>query len=384
LRFAIKLADEECVSKGITSFQDAGSALETIDIFHDMAVKGELRTRLYVMISEPNARLARRLPEYRMIGVGDNHLTVRSIKCSIDGALGSRGAWLLEPYSDDPSSRGLATLDVDYLKETARLAAQHDFQLCIHAIGDRANREVLDLYEGAFGTREHLARRRWRIEHAQHLHPDDIPRFGELGVIASMQGIHCTSDAPWVVPRLGEERSREGAYVWRSLIDSGALVSNGTDAPVEDVDPIASYYASVTRRPAQGEAFNPEQAMSRIEALKSYTINAATAAFEENLKGTLTPRKLADLVVLSQDITSVPAGEILATEILFTIIGGEIAYQRGGDAGGMPRDRHTAGLEAGRGCGGMDMPPLLRRSGPGGEPTLSWVEMSDMQGALEK
>ena len=169
---------------------------------------------------------------------------------------------------------------------------------------------------------------RWRVEHAQHLHPDDIPRFGRLGVVASMQGIHCTSDAVHVIARLGERRAREGAYVWQSLMKTGALVTNGTDAPVEDVNPIACFHATVSRRLKDGRVFFPEQRMSRMQALKSYTIHCARAAFEDHIKGTLTPGKLADIVVLSKDIMSCPEEEILEAEVVYTIVGSEVLYER--------------------------------------------------------
>ena len=198
----------------------------------------------------------------------------------------------------------------------------------MHAIGDRANRETLDIFEQAFKGRADAGDLRWRIEHAQHLHPADIPRFGRLGVIASMQGVHCTSDAPYVVARLGETRAAEGAYVWQKLMRSGAVVTNGTDAPVEDVNPIASYYATVTRRVADGSVFFPEQRMSRIEALKSYTANGAFAAFQENSRGTLRPGKYADLVVLSKDILKIPEEEILSAEVSYTIVGGKVRYRK--------------------------------------------------------
>ncbi len=204
----------------------------------------------------------------------------------------------------------------------------NDFQLCVHAIGDRGNRETLDLYERIFAEQPEPSEPRWRIEHAQHLHPDDIPRFARLGVIASMQGIHCTSDAPWVPVRLGERRAEQGAYVWRSLIDAGATVSNGTDAPVEDVDPIPNFHALVTRRPPGEEPFYPEQRMTRMEALRAYTLNAAYAAFEEGIKGSLTLGKLADVTVLSRDILTVPDEEILEAEVAYTIVGGEVLYTR--------------------------------------------------------
>ncbi|MCH7870123.1 MAG: amidohydrolase family protein, partial [Planctomycetes bacterium] len=226
-----------------------------------------------------------------------------------------------------PSSSGLNTVSVESVSETARLAAKHGYQLCVHAIGDRANREVLDIFEKTFRANPSMKDPRWRIEHAQHLHPDDIPRFAGLGVIASMQGVHCTSDGSWVSARLGEKRAEEGAYVWRKLMESGALVTNGTDAPVEDVSPIASYYATVSRKLKDGSVFFGDQRLSRMDALKTYTINCAKAAFEEDIKGTLTVGKLADIVVLSNDILTCAEEEIRRTKVLFTIVGGEVKYR---------------------------------------------------------
>ena len=323
-----ELAAQECLSKGITSFQDAGSGFETIDLFKKLVDEGKLPLRLWVMIRASNEDLAKNLADYRTIGYGDNRLTVRAIKLSIDGALGSRGAWLLEPYSDAPHLSGLNLIPIESAEKTAELAIEHDYQLCIHAIGDRANREVLDVFEASFKANPDKKDLRWRVEHAQHLHPDDIARFGTLGVVASMQGVHCTSDASWVPDRLGDKRSEEGAYVWQKLMRSGALVTNGTDAPVEDVSPIASYYSTVSRKLKDGSVFYPDQRMSRIEALRSYTINVAKAGFEEQLKGSLERGKLADIVVLSKDILTVPEGEIPSTEVLYTIVGGKIEYQK--------------------------------------------------------
>jgi predicted amidohydrolase YtcJ len=324
-----ELAAEEALSKGVTTFHDAGVGFETIDVYKQMVDDGALGVRLWVMIRQPNDRLAENLDDYRMVGYGDNRLTVRAIKVTADGALGAHGAWLLEPYSDLPTSTGLNTSPMEALSETARLAVEHDFQLCVHAIGDRANREVLDVFDAAFQANPDRSGLRWRIEHAQHLHPDDIPRFGELGVVAAMQGIHCTSDGPWVIPRLGEQRAQEGAYVWRTLWDTGAVISNGTDAPVEDVDTIASYYATVSRVMPNGEGFYPEQRLSRMEALETYTIKAAIAGFEEDIKGSLTPGKLADITVLSQDVLTIPEEEIPATEVVYTIVGGKVMYEKG-------------------------------------------------------
>jgi predicted amidohydrolase YtcJ len=324
----IDLAAAECIAKGITSFQDAGSPADVIERLQRRAAAGTLPLRLWVMLRESNALIAKDAPRLRMIGFGDDHLTVRAIKRQIDGALGTRGAWLLQPYSDLPSTSGLPTEPPADIAETAKLALANNYQLCVHAIGDRANREVLDIYERAFKSQPEKRDLRWRIEHAQHLDPADIPRFAKLGVIAAMQSIHCTSDAPMVIPRLGAKRAEEGAYVWQSLMKSGAHVANGTDAPVEDVNPIANYYAAVTRKLKDGTAFYPAQKMSRMEALRSYTVENAYAAFEDNVKGRLKPGMLGDITVLSKDILTIPDDEILKTEIDYTIIGGKVAYSR--------------------------------------------------------
>ncbi|HEX5227867.1 MAG TPA: amidohydrolase, partial [Bryobacteraceae bacterium] len=252
LRDQIRLAEQDALSKGITTFEDAGSPFATVDEFRRMAKNDQLRMRLWVMLRAPQDELFAKARQYFAIGLGDNHLTVRAIKEYMDGALGSRGAWLLKPYSDlpedAPNRTGINIEPVAYIRKSAEFAIANGFQLCTHAIGDRANRETLNLYEAVF--REHPEKKnlRWRIEHAQHLDPADIPRFSALGVIAAMQGIHCTSDGPFVIARLGRERAEAGAYVWQKLMKSGAVVGNGTDTPVEDVDPIQCYYASVSRR----------------------------------------------------------------------------------------------------------------------------------------
>jgi len=324
----VREAIKECLRFGVTTFHDAGTSLSGVDLFKELAARGELPVRLWVMLNDSNDVLASNLDRHRMVNAFDNHLTVRGIKRMIDGALGTHGAWLLEPYDDLPASRGLNTSSLDSLKRTAELAMRHDYQLCVHAIGDRANREVLTVMEEAFRSHPEKTDRRWRIEHAQHLNPADIPRFKKLGVIASMQGNHATSDGPFVVQRLGEWRTRTGAYAWRSLLDSGATVINGTDAPVETLDPLDSFYASVTRRLPDGVEFFPEQRMTRTEALRSYTRDAAYAGFEEQLKGTIAVGKLADLVVLSHDILLVKDSELRQTRVDLTIIGGRVEFSR--------------------------------------------------------
>jgi hypothetical protein len=324
-RKAVELAARECLRKGITSFQDAGSSFETVDLLKKMFQEGLDSPRLWVMLREDTKALAEKAGKYRMIDAAGRRLTVRAFKRSIDGALGSRGAWLLEPYSDLPGSTGLNTTPPEDVAAQAQIALKHGFQLCVHAIGDRANRETLDIFEKNLAGRKDL---RWRIEHAQHLHPADIPRFARLGVIASMQGIHCTSDAPWALQRLGPQRCEDGAYVWQKLLKSGAVVSNGTDAPVEDVSPIASFSATVSRRLPDGSVFYGDQRLSREEALRSYTVSAAYAAFEEKDKGSLAVGKLADVTVLSRDIMAVPEDQIPGTEVVATIVGGKVLYQR--------------------------------------------------------
>ena len=324
----VALAGDDLLSKGITSFQDAGSTFKRLDIFRALAEEGALPVRLYVMVRDSNHYLIEKLADYRMVDGYGGFLTVRSVKRTVDGALGSHGAWMLEPYEDLPTS-GLSTMDLDYYSTTAELAFANGFQLATHAIGDRANREVLDIYEAIFEANGNPQDHRWRIEHVQHLHPDDVSRFAPLGVIASMQAIHATSDGPWVFKRLGAERAESGAYVWRDLLKDGVVIANGTDVPVEDADPIANFYASVTRIQNDGSAFFPGQSMTREEALRSQTLDAAYAAFEEDLKGSLTPGKYADVVVLSKNIMTVPEGEILSARVDYTILGGRVVYQRG-------------------------------------------------------
>ena len=329
-RKVLELADQEVTSKGITTFEDAGSPPAVIDQMKRLIDSHDLKVRLWVMIgARDTPNLASVLDPYRMLGYDDGHLTVRAIKAYMDGALGSRGAWLLEPYSDKPDSTGLQVTPLDEIRRIAQLAIDHNYQFCIHAIGDRANREVLNVYEDAFKKNNKNGKDlRWRIEHAQHLSAADIPRFGQLGVIASMQAIHCTSDAPYVIARLGAARAEEGAYVWQKLMKSGAVVTNGTDSPVEDVDPIPNYYAAVTRKTANGTVFYGDQKMSRMEALRAYTTLNAYAAFEEDVKGTLSIGKFADVTVFTKDITTVPDDQITTAKVVYTIVGGKVVYKR--------------------------------------------------------
>ena len=328
---ALELAVKACLENGITSFQDAGSGSSSIQAYRDGLSADALRVRLYVMLSSRDPELLKtwykKGPE---IGTGNDYLTIRSIKLNADGALGSRGAWLLDDYTDRPGHFGMATQSMEYVYKVSRDGLANGFQVNTHAIGDRTNREVLDQYEKVFNAKPGLAQdHRWRIEHAQHIDPLDIPRFGTMGVLPSIQGIHMSSDRPWAIDRLGKKRIVEGAYVWRDLIDSGAILINGTDVPVEPIDPIASFYASTTRQTLKGKpkgGYEPQQKMTRLEALKSYTINAAYGAFEEDIKGSISVGKYADFTVLSQNIITVPDNQILNTKVTHTIVNGVIEY----------------------------------------------------------
>jgi predicted amidohydrolase YtcJ len=327
-RQQIDLAVKASLEKGVTSFHDAGVPFTTVDIYKQAAADGLLGIRLWVMVRDSNENLAAKMAQYKAVGLNDNHLTIAAIKVTADGALGSRGALMLEPYSDSPGSVGLATNSLESIAVTAKIARDTGVQLCVHCIGDRANREVLNIYERAFQGVPNSKDLRWRIEHAQHISAADIPRFGQLGVIPAMQGNHATSDAPYVPARLGAKRAEEGAYVWQKLMKSGAIVANGTDVPVERIDPMANFYATITRKTKDGSVFYGDQKMSRAEALKSYTWNGAYAAKEEQLKGSITVGKLADITVLSKDIMTIAEDEILSTTVVYTIVGGKVAYSK--------------------------------------------------------
>ncbi|MBK8831884.1 MAG: amidohydrolase [Saprospiraceae bacterium] len=326
---AISLAQSHCLSYGITSFQDAGSTFEEIERYQSLAEQDSLNLRLWVMLRKPYDEIKDHMDGFPIIRAGKDLFTCRAIKAAMDGALGSYGAWLLEPYTDNPGFVGQNTTSIEEIDLMAQLAMDKGMQMCVHAIGDRGNREVINVYEKEIKAHPEKQDLRWRIEHAQHLNPADMPRFKQLGIIASMQGIHCTSDAPFVVKRLGEKRSSEGAYAWRSLLDLGVIIANGTDAPVERVDPIPNYYASVTRkRLDNGQVFYHEQAMTREEALYSYTLGNAFAGFEEDIKGSLEPGKWADLVLLSQNLLTCPEDSIPETSVLLTMMGGAIRYEK--------------------------------------------------------
>jgi predicted amidohydrolase YtcJ len=328
---ALKLAMQNEVSKGITGFVDMGVDFKTAGWLKQQAGKG-FPLRLYANIAgEPVASLDANLAKYRTLGYADDHFTLRGIgEVLSDGALGTHSAWFLKPYDDAPGISGKNVVAMDDIRQIARIAARDGFQLSVHAIGDRANREVLDVFQQTYAQDPAAHALRWRIEHAQHLDPADIPRFAQLGVIASMQSIHACSDAPYVIPRLGRQRAEQGAYVWHSLIESGAMVLDGSDTPVEDTNPIAGFYCAVTRDDGRGQRFFPAQAKTRMEALRSYTWNNAYAVFEDHQLGSLSPGKLADMVVISGNLLTIPADQILRTRVLYTLVGGKLVYQRKG------------------------------------------------------
>jgi predicted amidohydrolase YtcJ len=324
---AIALAEQECLRNGVTSFVDAGSSFEQVAWMKELAEQKRFMIRHWVMVRERYDQLSRNTRVFPILDAGDAHFTVRSIKVSLDGALGSYGAWLLQPYHDRREFYGQNTFDTTELRQIAAFAWQKNLQLCVHAIGDRANRETIDIFSEQI-TKEKTRDHRWRVEHAQHVHPSEIPRFRQWSIIASMQGIHCTSDAPFVVKRLGEERAGSGAYMWRAFMDAGVLVNNGTDVPVEDIDPFANFYASVTRKLKDGSSFYPAQRMTREEALYSYTLANAIAQFEEKQKGSIEVGKFADLVLLSNDLVTCKEEDIPSTQVLMTVVGGKILYEK--------------------------------------------------------
>jgi predicted amidohydrolase YtcJ len=326
LREALSDTARACAAVGLTGVHEMGVDHRQIAAYHALIAEGDPRRfplRLLAAINGPGETWREwrgRGPERRY---GDR-LTVGAIKLYADGALGSRGAALLEPYTDDPGNTGIELAPAADLERWTRDAVAAGFQVCIHAIGDRANHTVLDIYERVLADHPGYDLR-LRVEHAQVLAAEDIPRFARLGVIASMQPRHCTSDAPWAEARLGPARARR-AYAWRLLLESGAIIAGGSDFPVEPPDPLLGIAAAVTRTPVGGAPFYPAQRMTRREAVRAFTRDAAYAGFDEDRLGTLEPGKCADFVVLDRDIFTCPAEEIAATRVLMTVLGGEVVY----------------------------------------------------------
>jgi len=329
VRDATLAAIREVNRLGLTSVHDAGVAAAVVDVYEELARRGQYALRNYVMIRSDDSTLARYFRRGPQSGLYDGRLWIRAIKISADGALGSRGAALLDPYSDEPGHSGLILTPESRIRDVGVRALRAGFQLNVHAIGDRGNRVVLDAFEAALRevpTADH----RFRVEHAQILHQDDIPRFAQLDVIPSMQTTHQTSDMYWVPNRVGYSRSM-GAYAWRSLLNTGVVIANGTDFPVEPVNPMFTFHSAITRQDANGwptGGWFPDQRMTRDEALKSMTLWPAYAAFQERDLGSLSPGKYADFVVLDRDIMGVAAEQIRGTQVLATYIGGRAVFEK--------------------------------------------------------
>ena len=333
---AIRKAVEACVKVGLTEVHDMGVDLEGIEIYKDLIARKEFPFRVYVAVGGTGETWNEYLKRGPETTGNDGRLTVRALKMYADGALGSRGAALIEQYSDDPGNRGLTLTSSEHLKSAAMLALDKGFQVCVHAIGDRANNIVLNVYAEVLKSDPgKAADARFRIEHAQVLDPGDIQRFHQLGVIPSMQPTHCTSDMGWAEDRLGPKRVL-GAYAWRSLLNTGCIIPAGSDVPVESPDPLLGFYAAITRQDRNGQpegGWHPEQRMTREEALKAFTLWAAYAAFQERSKGTIEEGKVADFTILSDDIMKTDPEKILDTRVELTIIGGEVVYTGPGFTG---------------------------------------------------
>ncbi|HJQ67483.1 MAG TPA: amidohydrolase [Blastocatellia bacterium] len=332
LEEALVLGVRRSIELGWTQIQNAGSPFSEVELLRKLYRDGKIKLRIYEAIRGPSPDAARLLREGASTGEFDNRFTVRTIKVSIDGALGSKGAALLEPYSDHDTT-GLLMYKEEDLMPMFTEALRQGIQVETHAIGDRANRVILDIYEKAFKSVPPAERKqrepRWRVEHAQIMHPSDIPRFKQLGVIPSMQPSHAIGDLHFAPSRVGVKRL-EGAYAWQTFIKSGSIIAGGSDAPVERGEPMIEFYAAVARRDQKGftgEGWHPEQAVSREQALKMFTIWAAYAAFEEGVRGSIEVGKLADLTILSADIMKIAAPEILKTRCVMTVINGEVVFE---------------------------------------------------------
>jgi predicted amidohydrolase YtcJ len=330
---AVILGVKRSIELGWTEVQDAGGSYADVELFKKLFAAGKIKIRIYKAVYGPGPEANRLLKEGPILGAFQGRLNVRTIKVVSDGALGSRGAALLEPYSDSKDSSGFLRVKEEDLQPMLQAALEKGIQVETHAIGDRANRFTLDQYEKAFKTvpdgKRKIRDPRWRDEHSQIINPADLPRFAKLGVIPSMQPSHAIGDLHFAPSRLGLERLK-GAYAWQTLLQSGAIIPGGSDAPVERGEPMIEFYAAVSRkdiRGVSGEGWHPEEAVTREQALKMFTIWPAYAAFAESLRGTIEVGKLADLTIFSADIMKIPEPEILKTRNLMTIINGEVVYE---------------------------------------------------------
>ena len=331
---AVVLGVKRDIELGWTQVQDAGGGYDDVEIFKKLYASGAIKLRIYKAVYGPGASAKRLISEGPIIGDFQNRLTVRTIKVVSDGALGSRGAALLGPYSDATDTSGFLTVKAEDLRPMLIDALRKGIQVETHAIGDKANRFIIDEYETALKAVPRAERKiadpRWRVEHAQIVNPIDIPRFAKLGIIPSMQPSHAIGDLFFAPSRLGMERLK-GAYAWQSFIKSGVVVPGGSDAPVERGEPMIEFYAAVARKDPKGfsaEGWHPEEAVTRAQALKMFTMWPAYAAFEEKLRGSIETGKLADLTILSADIMTIPELEILKTQCVMTVINGEVVYEK--------------------------------------------------------
>jgi predicted amidohydrolase YtcJ len=326
---------EREIRLGWTQVQIAGNSWNEVETLRRLYREGRIKLRIYDAVSGPGDGAERLLAQGPSVGEFGGRFTVRTIKIHYDGALGSRGAALLEPYADAPETSGFLTQKDDELSRLFAEALRRGVQIETHAIGDRANRAILDLYEKALAavpaSQRKVAEPRWRVEHAQIVEGADVARFKKRGVIPSMQPSHAISDLHFAGRRLGHERL-DRAYSWRRFLSGGSIIAGGSDAPVERGEPLIEFYAAVARKDLkgfQGEGWHPEQTLSRAEALKALTAWPAFAAFEEKERGTLEVDKAADLTVLSADILQIPVDEIPKAKCLATVIAGEVVYQAG-------------------------------------------------------
>ncbi|HMH45293.1 MAG TPA: amidohydrolase, partial [Pyrinomonadaceae bacterium] len=341
---AMILANNRSIQLGLTQIQDPGGSYRDVDLYKKLYSEGKLKLRIYKAVYGPGPEAQRLLREGPIIEAFGDRFNLRTIKVVSDGALGSRGAALLEPYNDAPDSKGFLRVKDEELAPMLREALQKGIQVQTHAIGDYANRFILDEYEKALNavpkSQRKIAEPRWRDEHSQIVNPADIPRFAKLGIIPSMQASHAIGDLHFAPSRLGIERLK-GAYAWNSFLKTGVIIPGGSDAPVERGEPMIEFYAAVARKDIRGysdENWHPEEKVTREQGLKMLTIWPAYAAFEENLRGSIQVGKLADLTMLSADIMKIPEPEILKTHCLMTVIGGEVVYQAAGGMAGIETD----------------------------------------------
>jgi predicted amidohydrolase YtcJ len=321
---ALKLAEANCFRVGLTSVSDAGLDAGEVALIDSLQESGNLKMRINAMLSPTKENYDRYVSKGPLV---NERLSIRTIKLYADGALGSRGAKLIADYSDDPGNNGLLLTPPDELREHCQKAYDNDFQVAVHCIGDGANRQMLQIYGDMLGTEND---RRWRIEHAQIVHPDDLGLFGKYHIVPSVQPTHATSDMYWADERLGKKRLGRGAYAYRSLMEQNGWIPNGSDFPVEDINPLYGFYAAVSRKDQKGYpegGFIPDEALTREQALRAMTSWAARAAFEESFKGSIEPGKLADFVVTGQDIMTIPEGDIPTVRVLMTYSGGSLVYR---------------------------------------------------------